>query len=121
MNSVEILVPLGLFTMIAVVLGLLMYFRHKTRAEIQHTLRALVERGGELSPEVLERIGESPSPKNADLRKGAVAVALGLGIAAFGVLLGEDDAVQPLLAISSIPFLIGVAYLGLWKFGGNTS
>jgi hypothetical protein len=116
---VEILVPIALFAGITIVLALLMYYRHRTRAEVQQTLRALVERGGELSPELLERIGEPPRPKNADLRRGIIALGLGLGIAAFGVVLGEEDAVQPLLAISALPLLIGLAYLGLWKFGGD--
>ena len=46
-----------------------------------------------------------------------MAVALGLALIAFGYLLGEEDAQGPLLAVAAFPFLIGVAYLGLHKFG----
>ncbi len=119
MNSVEILVPLGMFSAITVVLALFFYFRHRTRAEVQQTIRTYTERGGELSPEVLARIGEPPRPENADLRRGVIAIGLGLGLAAFGLILDEGDAVRPLIAIGSVPFLIGLAYLGLWRFGGN--
>ncbi len=59
---------------------------------------------------MLARIGEPPRPENADLRRGVIAIGLGLGLAAFG---------RPLIAIGSVPFLIGLAYLGLWRFGGN--
>jgi hypothetical protein len=50
------------------------------------------------------------------MRRGVIAISLGVGFAAFGLLLGEEDAVRPFLAIGAFPFLIGVAYLGLWKF-----
>ena len=46
-----------------------------------------------------------------------VSVALGLGIGSFGLLLGESDAVRPFIAIGNVPLLVGLAMIGLWKFG----
>jgi hypothetical protein len=54
--------------------------------------------------------------RNRDLRIGVTSIALGAGIASFGWLLGEGDAVRPFLAIGNVPFLVGIALVGLWKF-----
>ncbi|MGI9265790.1 MAG: DUF6249 domain-containing protein [Gammaproteobacteria bacterium] len=108
------LVPITLFVMLAIVAGLMLYYRFKTRREIQQTLRSVIDKGQELTPEVLDKIGEPKRPSNADLRRGVVAMSLGLGFAAFGIILDEQDAVRPLVAIAAFPFLVGVAYLGLW-------
>lgn len=108
-------VPIVMFLSVALIFSLFFFFRFRTRKEIQRTLRAAIEQGQELTPDILDRLGETRSGI-ADLRRGAISVALGIAILAFGVLLGEEDALGPLLAISAFPFLIGLAYLGLWKF-----
>lgn len=116
-EELAILVPIILFIAIAAVLCVNFYFRHRTRQAIQETVRTAIEQGRELTPEVLERLGEAPKPKGSDLRRGVILISVGLGIAAFGALVGEDDAIRPMLAFGSVPFLVGIAYLGLWKFG----
>lgn len=118
MGDIE-LVPISLFVSMAVVAGLVVYFRFRGRREVQQTLRSAIEKGQELTPEVLDKIGEPPRPANADMRRGVIAMAIGAGCAAFGILVGEPDAVQPLLAIGAFPFLVGLAYLGLWFFRGK--
>ena len=108
------------FVLIAVVLCTRIYLGFRARMEYQKTVRLVIERGQQLTPEVLERLSEAPTTarpsRHRELRIGAVSVALGLGIAAFGYLLGEEDAVRPMIAIGNIPFLIGLALIGLWKF-----
>jgi hypothetical protein len=108
-------VPIVMFLSVAIVLGLFFFFRFRTRREIQRTLRTAIEQGQELTPEVLDRLGESTAGV-ADFRRGVLSMAVGVGVAAFGVFLGEEDALRPMLAISAFPFLVGLAYLGLWKF-----
>ena len=114
---VGVFVPIVMFIAIAVVLCVYYYLRHRTGQAVQETVRAAIEHGQQLTPEILERLGQPPQPKKSDLRRGVILISVGLGIAAFGALVGEDDAMRPLLAIGSLPFLIGIAYLGLWKFG----
>lgn len=108
-------VPIVMFASFGVVLSLFFFFRFRIRKEVQHTLRVAIEQGQELTPEVLDRLGESTSGV-ADLRRGVLSMAVGIGVAAFGIFLGEEDALRPMLAISAFPFLVGLAYLGLWKF-----
>ena len=110
------LVAIALFAAIALIVCLLLYFRYRSRESIQATIRQAMEKGQELSPEILDRLGEPRKSGSADMRRGIIGLAIGVAIAGFGVLLGEEDAVRPMLAISSFPFVVGIAYLGLWQF-----
>ena len=110
-------VPVVMFTAFAVIAGLFMYFRYRVKQDVQTTVRAALDKGQELSPEMLEKLGESLRSPKSDLRRGVLAMSLGLALIAFAFLLGEEDAQRALTAIAAFPFLIGVAYLGLHKFG----
>ncbi|MDH3589132.1 MAG: DUF6249 domain-containing protein [Gammaproteobacteria bacterium] len=112
----EVWIPIVLFAATALVLWAFFYYRYRSRSDLQATVRQAIEKGHELSPELLARLGEPNDPKTADLRRGIVAVAVGMGFAVFGVVLGEQDAIRPLIAVGTFPFLVGVAYLGLWLF-----
>jgi len=116
MNHME-WVPIAMFLSIAAVAGLFMYFRYRAKQDVQTTVQSALEKGQELSPELLDKLGDSlPSPKS-DLRRGVMAITVGIAIGVFSYLLGEEDAQGPLMAVSAFPLLIGVAYLGLQKFG----
>ena len=113
---IPIVVPTVTMLVIGGTIALITYFRFRRRREVQETIRIAIEKGQELPTEFLETIS---SPKNRpkkdqDLRRGVVLTAVGLGIGAFGVLVGEDDAVGPLMGIGSIPLLIGLALTALW-------
>ena len=101
------------------IVGFVTYFRYRRRREVQETIRIAIEKGQELPAEFLETISSpknEPKPKkDQDLRRGVVLIAVGLGIGAFGLLVGEADAVGPLMGIGSIPLLIGMALTALWR------
>jgi hypothetical protein len=109
------MIPITLFVAIVLVVWIVVAFRYKARRDVQATYRAAIERGQELTPELLEQLGEKRA-KNGDLRRGIILVGTGLGFAVFGLALGEQDAIRPMLAVGAFPFLVGLAYLGLWKF-----
>ena len=113
-GAVALFIPIVSVIVIGVIFALFFYYRHKTRTEIQTTVRAAIERGQELTPEVLERLSDSLNTKFGDLRRGVISIAIGVAVYAF--FLGEDDAMGPLMGISAFPFLIGIAYIGLWYF-----
>jgi len=116
---IAVSIPIFLFLAIAVVVSVYLYIRYRTQREVLVTVRQAIERGQELTPELLERLGQTPRGKDADLRRGVIAVALGVALALFGQLVGQEEARQPLLAIGAIPLLVGLAYLGLWRFGNR--
>lgn len=111
----EELIPITMFAVIGIVLGLYYYFRYRTRAEMQQTVRAALERGQELSPELVDRLAEPRKSGVQDLRRGAIAISIGTGLALFGPVLGEQEAIRPLLATAMLPLAIGIAYLILWR------
>lgn len=112
-------VPIVMFLMMGLVAGLFLYFRHRTRAELQNTVRVALEKGQELSPELLERLGEQKKKPGHDLRRGIIAIGLACGIASFGALVGDEDALSPMLAISMLPLFVGLAYLLIWGISGR--
>ena len=112
-------VPITLFLSIAAVFALAFRYRARHREQIQVTVREAIDKGQELTPELLEKLGDTGARPSSDLRRGVIALAVGAGIGLFGLIMGQEDATRPLAAIGAIPFLIGVAYLGLWKYAGR--
>ncbi len=111
MFDYELLIPIVLFLCIAFVMALGLWLRTRTRLELQNTVRLALDKGQELTPELIDRLGQPQKDPRADLRKGLVWLAVGAGFAAFGLILDERDAVRPLIATGAFPFIIGVAYL----------
>ena len=117
---VAVFIPIAIFICVSVVMLVFLFLRYKTRYDYQRTVRLAVEKGQQLTPEFLERLAERAIKQernpNRDLRFGAIAIAIGIAIGSFGLILGEPDAVRPLMGVGNLPFLVGVAMLALWKF-----
>lgn len=115
---VEVFVPLGLFLMIFLIIAVVMFFRFRSRQELQMTVRAAIDSGQALSADVLQELTAALHPQRNDLRRGIVLVAIALGFVALAFAVGshEEVVVAPLLGISAFPFFTGLAYLALWFF-----
>ncbi len=111
----EMFIPITLFVVTFLVVWVIVLFRYRAKRDIQATYRAAIEQGQELTPELLERLGETQA-KNRDLRRGVVSLFIGLAFVVFALVLGEQDAVRPMIAVGMFPMLLGAAYLGLWTF-----
>jgi hypothetical protein len=116
MMNEEYYIPIVLFICLAVVFGLFLMFRYRTRAEMQKTVRSALDKGQELTPEIIERLGQPKALPHADLRRALIWIAVGVGFGLFGFILDEDDAVRPMIAIGTFPVVIGIAYLILSRF-----
>lgn len=113
-----ILVPIAMFASIAVVLGLLFWFRYRNRNDMQQTIRLALDKGHELSPELIDRLGHPKAPKDKDIRLALIWLALGSGLALCGWAVPDPSgyAFRSCLAGAAFPFAIGVAYLIMWRF-----
>lgn len=99
----------ALFLTVGAVLISFFYFRHRTRREMLGTVRAAIERGQELSPELLESLsGEAGGQR--DLRLGVIWLALACGVASLGFAVDAE----PLFGVAAFPLFVGLAYLVLW-------
>jgi len=110
-------VPIIMFIGITVVLCVLIWFRYRTRSEVQQTIRSALDKGQELSPELIERLVQPKQPKGKDLRLGVMWLAVAVGVSAFGFgIPDEDDVARIFLGIAALPFAVGIAYVILYKF-----
>ena len=114
-------VPIVTIIVIGLVTWAYLHFRYKSRARAQETIQAALEKGQELTPELLDRMAGPQPRKDGDLRRGLVSIAIGAAFALFGVILGEQEAIGPLIGVGAFPFLVGVAYLVMWRLGKNQS
>jgi F0F1-type ATP synthase membrane subunit c/vacuolar-type H+-ATPase subunit K len=110
-------VPIIMFIGLTVVFCTLFWFRYKARSDMQSTFRAALDKGQELSPEIIDRLGHPKAPKDKDFRLGVIWIAIAVGISAFGFGIPDDDEVAGIfLGIAAFPSAIGIAYLILHKF-----
>jgi hypothetical protein len=116
---VENLVPTVFLLAIAVTYCLKYYFVYRGRQDAQQTVRVALERGDPLTPDLLDRLVQPPAPKRTDLRRGVIGIGLGIGLGAVGFVVGDPDMVRPMLAVGLVPLLLGLAYLVLWRLGGD--
>lgn len=120
----EILVPISLFAMIAAIVIVPRYLKSLERQKLQDTLRASIEKGAALPPEVIEALTSDvkppPSPYR-DLRAGIVWLGIAVGFAAMGfaVSFEEPDALYPMLGVAAFPGFIGLALISLYFVSGK--
>ncbi|WGM31251.1 DUF6249 domain-containing protein [Brevundimonas sp. NIBR11] len=108
------------------------YLKSKERREMQATVRAAIDKGQPLPPEVIEALGKEATKnipsRTRDLRRGVIWLAVGIGIAAFGAVNdmswgnnGWDghNFGGGLLGIACIPVTIGLAFIVLSFFNKN--
>ena len=117
MNNVE-WVPITMFLGLTVVICIVFWFRYRARSEMQETFRVALEKGQELTPEVIDRLGHPKESPQKDLRLGVIwlALAAGLGLMGFAIPDPSGHAFGGILAGAAFPLAIGIAYLFLYKF-----
>ncbi len=113
-------IPIVMFTGMTVVFVSLFWFRYKSRSEMQSTIRTALDKGHELTPEVIDRLGHPKAPKDKDLRFGIIWLSLAAALVLIGFAVPEPDALRGTLAGAAFPFCIGTAYLILHKFTDKT-
>lgn len=125
MNGPEVLVPLGVFLMVAAIVIVPRWFRSRERREMQQTLRTAIDKGQSLPPEIIEAMGQEEVRKapsaTRDLRKGVILLAVSVGIVLFGygVSFENMDAIYPISGMAAIPAMIGLAFIILSFFNKN--
>lgn len=119
MDNVE-WVPIAMFIAIMVVCVSIFWFRYKTKTSVHETIRAALDKGQDLSPEVIDRLGHPKPAKNKDLRLGVIWFAIAIGLVSFGLgIPDEEDVARIFAGIAAFPACLGIAYLILHKFANN--
>lgn len=108
------------------------YLKSRERRETQETVRRAIDKGQDLPAEVLDALTRDvtknlPS-RTRDIRRGIIWLAVGVGIAAFGLINdmswnGDNDwgghVGDGMLGIAAIPVTIGLAFIILSFFNKN--
>jgi len=118
---IEELIPIVMFIVVGIIVWLVSYFRFRSKSDTQQTIRLALEKGAELSPELLDSLREPEPGRNRDLRRGAIWLALAIGLALCGVAVPDPtgNALRGTLAGAAFPLTIGIAYLLLWRYGSK--
>jgi hypothetical protein len=109
------------------------YFKSRERQEMQATVRAAIDKGQPLPPEVIEALGKEATKnipsRTRDIRRGIIWLAVGIGMAAFSLIndlrgFGDDWNDGPnfdggLMGMAAIPVTIGLAFIVLSFFNKN--
>lgn len=113
MESLEdLLIPIVFFGTVFAITFVVVWYRHRTRAAAQETLRLAIQQGQSLDSETIQTLtGYTPPSGDRDVRRGVLLLAVAAAIAGFGVLLDEPDASGSLYGTALFPLLIGGAYL----------
>ena len=109
----ETWIPIIMFLSIAAILIAVFWFRYKARADMQSTLRSALDKGQELTPEIIDHLGHPKEQPNKDLRLGIIWMSLAVGLALCGFFVPDPSghALQGCLAGAAFPFAIGVGYM----------
>ena len=99
-----------------ILVSLFFWFRLKARREMQDTIRVALDKGQDLTPDLIDRLGSPKKPKDRDFRLGIIWLAVAIAIALFSLAVPEEDATGPLLGMAAFPGVIGIAFLILNKF-----
>ncbi|MGI9249569.1 MAG: DUF6249 domain-containing protein [Woeseiaceae bacterium] len=115
---IEELIPIVMFLGLTIVFCVLFWLRYRARREMQETFRIALDKGHELTPEIIDRLGHPKASKDKDLRLGVIwmAIAVGLALIAIAVPDPSGHAMRGILAGAAFPFSIGVAYMVLYRF-----
>jgi hypothetical protein len=121
-GTIALLIPFGFFAMIAAIVIVPRYFRSMERQKMAELMRAAIEHGQTVSPEVLDTLSTTavkaaqPPPPARDLRTGLIWIGVAVGLACMGwaVSYEEPDALFPFVGFAAFPAFIGVAFIVMW-------
>ncbi|MDQ6630331.1 MAG: DUF6249 domain-containing protein [Verrucomicrobiota bacterium] len=107
-----VVVIIATFGFPVVIVGLSAYFRSRKDKMLHETLRQMIEKGVPIPPELLKPSESIRKDRpRSDLRSGLVLIAVGIGLM---MMLSAQHK-----GVGSIPLLIGVAFLIVWKIEQN--
>lgn len=110
------MIPIVMFVGITILFCTLFWFRYKARSDMQQTFRAALDKGQELTPDIIDRLGAPKRSKDKDMRYGIIWLSVAAALVMIGFAVPEPEALRGTLAGAAFPLCIGIAYFILHKF-----
>ncbi len=104
----------GLFALAPLIIWAISHYKYKTQKAHAEVLTAITNKGETLTPEIIESLGVQKKPKNHDLRRGVILIALAIATFVMANFVPEIEAQDGLTGLAMFPLFIGIAYTGLW-------
>jgi len=122
----DVLVPFFICAMIVAIVVGPNWLKSRERHEMQATVRAAIEKGQPLPPELIEALSKNVRTQKVpsahrDMRIGVILLAVSAGIALTGVALGgiNDNAMFGTVSGAAVPGMVGLAFIILSFFNPN--
>ena len=94
-------------------IGLRLWLSQRRQEEAQKTVRDAIQRGVQLTPELIHELGVRPP--RSDLYKGMIYLSVAISTALFGVFdgleEGDESSVLTFLAVALFPALVGLVLI----------
>jgi len=108
-----------LFAAVPAIVWAISHYRHKSQKDAAQVLTAMVDKGEPLSPEIIRALGVRGRRPHADLRTGAILIAVALATFIFAGIVPEQEGKDAVAALAMFPLLVGAVFVGLWAFIGR--
>lgn len=105
----DTVVPVAFFLTVIGIVAAGYYSRYRQKVLLHQTVRAMVEKGMEIPPALLDPQGRTKAPRS-DLRRGIVLIGVGIGLSVFLALVHTSA-----WGLGLIPLCIGIGYVIVWK------
>ncbi|WP_206484337.1 DUF6249 domain-containing protein [Thalassotalea sp. G2M2-11] len=105
-------IPIAILISFTIVILAIVFFNHKNKNELQTTIRQILEKEGEITPEILNGLTPLKKGKILDLKRSLVLISLSIACLLAGLILGHT---KIFLAIAVFPLMLGIALFISWK------
>lgn len=113
---VAILVPLFVFSSLAIIMVAAFFFSYRKRRIVYDAIKVAIEKTGTVDAALVEAIIRDKVGPNADLRKGIVLIATAAAFVVLGYSVDDAEAIGPILGVASFPGFIGLSYIAFHFF-----
>lgn len=120
----DVIVPIAAFGFVLAIIWLIGLFGQRKRQAIHETIRLAMEKGQELSPQMIKDMSLITNPRVSDLRRGIVLMSLAIAFCLIGFInltVHDGNAAVEIFSIAVFPGMIGLAYVALWRFGYDSA
>lgn len=111
----EIVITFFIIGTLATIILVHMMNNHKTKIRTHELLEKSIDKGIDVTPELLDKLNNVKSPRFKDFRRGIIMCAIGAAVYAFSYIIPPDDAAKVFRGLSVFPFFTGVGFLLVWK------
>ncbi len=111
----EVVVLFFIIGSLATIILVHMMNSYKTKIKTHELLEKSIEKGFDVTPELLDKLNNAKSPKFKDFRRGIIMCAIGAAVFCFSWVIPPDDTAQVFRGLSLFPFFIGVGFLLVWQ------